>query len=303
VDDVIDGPGRGVMLSTFDSFGQGIPPVGDAAARAESLGLDSVWAGDHLFFHRPNIEALVALAVAAGSTSRIGLGTGVLLPALREPVVLAKQLTSLHAASGGRLLLGIGVGGEFPAEWEAVGIDPAERGARTDEVIDLVMGAFTGKAVDHTSAHYQVQTPPMVPAHSEPPPVWVGGRADAALRRAARVGRGWLTVWTSARRMEEAIAQFEGTGVRPALLVFTSFGDSATAVSEQSELFVNGHYGLPLSAMERYIVGGPPAAVAESLAPYRELGVRDFVIYPLDPDPSSRYEDACEVYDLLGMSG
>jgi alkanesulfonate monooxygenase SsuD/methylene tetrahydromethanopterin reductase-like flavin-dependent oxidoreductase (luciferase family) len=296
---VVDGPGRGVMLSTFDSLGAGIPPIATAAHRAESLGLDSLWVGDHLFFHQPNIEALVALSVAAGATTTIGLGTGVLLPALRDPVVLAKQVTSLHAVSGGRLLLGVGVGGEFPAEWEAVGVDPSERGARTDELIDLVLAASSGKPVSHASAHYKLDMPAMGVVHPTPPPVWVGGRADAALRRVARVGTGWLTVWTSVRRMKDAI---DATGVRPALLVFTSFGDTDSAVRSQAEAFVRGHYNLPYEAMERYVIGGSATAVADALAPYVDLGVRDFVIYPVSPDPSSRYEDACAVYDLLGLA-
>ncbi len=298
---VVDGPGRGVMLSTFDSLGAGIPPVAQSAARAEALGLDSVWVGDHLFFHRPNIEALVALGVAAGATSRIGLGTGVLLPALREPVVLAKQLTSLQAVSGGRLLLGVGVGGEFPAEWDAVGVVPAERGARTDEVLDLVLAAWSGQPLRHVSTHYRVRTPAMLPIGERPPPVWVGGRSDAALRRAARVGRGWLTVWTSARRMQEGLAHLEGTGVRPGLLVFVSFGKSKAAVRDQAAAFVRGHYNLPFSAMERYVVGGTATATAEALVPFRNLGVADFVLYPMAPDPSSCYEQVCAVYDLLGV--
>jgi alkanesulfonate monooxygenase SsuD/methylene tetrahydromethanopterin reductase-like flavin-dependent oxidoreductase (luciferase family) len=297
------------MLSTFDSLSAGIPPVARSAARAEALGLDSVWVGDHMFFHRPNIEALVALSAAAGATSRIGLGTGVLLPALRDPVVLAKQLTSLHVVSGGRLLLGVGVGGEFPAEWEAVGIDPAERGARTDEVVDLVLAASSGEPVNHASPHYKVRMPAMLPVLEQPPPVWVGGRADAALRRAVRIGRGWLTVWTSARRMKEAREQLEAMRaeagraepVRPGLFVFVSFGNTESAVRDQAAAFVQGHYNLPFSFMERYVVGGSVAAVAESLAPFRDLGVEDFVISPMAADPSSFYEQACAVYDLLGV--
>jgi alkanesulfonate monooxygenase SsuD/methylene tetrahydromethanopterin reductase-like flavin-dependent oxidoreductase (luciferase family) len=289
------------MLSTFDSLGAGIPPLAQSAARAEDLGLDSLWVGDHLFFHRPNIEALVALGVAAGATSRIALGTGVLLPALRDPVVLAKQITSLQTVSRGRLLLGVGVGGEFPDEWEAVGIPPSERGARTDEMLDFLIAASSGKPVEHASKHYAVRMPGMLPVE-EAPPIWVGGRADAALRRVKRVGRGWLTVWTSVRRMQEACAELDEAGVRAALLVFVSFGESKPAVRAQAESFVRGHYNLPFSAMERYVLCGSAAEVAESLASFHDVGVRDFVIYPMAPDPSTEYERARQVYELLGMN-
>lgn len=272
-------------------MGAGIPSAGAAARRAEWLGLDSVFVGDHLFFHSPNVEAIVALSAAAGATTRIGLGTAVLLPALREPVVLAKQLTSLQAMSGGRLLLGVGVGGEFLPEWEAVGVDPAERGSRTDELLDFLAAAWSEQPVDHVGKHYEVRMPAMSPA-GPMPPVWVGGRADAALRRVQRLGTGWLTVWTSARRMKEAVEAF---GVRPGLLVFADFEGS------NGRAFVEGHYAMPFENMERYVAAGPPAAVAESLAPFVELGVRDFVIFPMAPDPSAHYEDAAEVYELLGM--
>jgi alkanesulfonate monooxygenase SsuD/methylene tetrahydromethanopterin reductase-like flavin-dependent oxidoreductase (luciferase family) len=88
-------PGFGLALPVFDSHRTGFEPLADVGRRAERLGFDSLWAGDHLFFHSPNIECLVALAAVAGATEDITLGTGVLLPALRDPVVLAKQRRSM----------------------------------------------------------------------------------------------------------------------------------------------------------------------------------------------------------------
>ena len=83
--------------------------------------------------------------------------------------------------------------------------------------------------------------------------------------------------------------------------MFVSFGNTESAVRDQAAAFVQGHYNLPFSFMERYVVGGSVAAVAESLAPFRDLGVEDFVISPMAADPSSFYEQACAVYDLLGV--
>lgn len=293
-------PGRGVMLSTFDSMGVGIPSIASGAARAEELGFDSLWVGDHLFFHRPNVEAIVALSVAAGATEKIGLGTGVLLPALREPVLLAKQITSLQAASGERLLVGIGVGGEFPPEWAAVGIDPAERGSRTDEILEFLTRVFRGDPVNYRSQHYQFRCPPMQPVCAAAPPIWVGGRSGAAIRRAVHFGSGWLSVWASSRRMKDSMALLTETGVRASILVFVSFG-SRTAARQQAVEFVAGHYNLPFSSMERYVCLGSAEAVAEQLYPYRQLGLEDFVIYPMAPDPSQGYGEAAAVYEALGM--
>lgn len=301
-------PGFGVMLSVFDSMGAGLPSVAASARLAEDLGFDSLWAGDHLFFHRPNLDAMIVLAAAAGATSRIALAPGVLLPALRHPVVVAKQVSSLAVLSGERLILGVGVGGEYPAEWDAVGVDLRERGARTDESLELLRTALGGGPIEHRSTHFDVRAPAMLPAPSTPDavPIWVGGRSDAALRRTVRFGAGWITVWTSVRRLQEAqeqlaelVAQAGRTEpVRTALLVFASIGPKARA-RDQAEAFVRGHYQLPFEKMERWVLHGEKREIAESLAEFRDAGVEDFVVYPAAPDPSRDYEAVREVFDLV----
>ena len=108
------------------------------ARRCEALGLDSLWTGDHVSFHNPIYESLTLLASYASITSRIKLGSGVYLLALRRPTVVAKITSTLDALCGGRLILGVGVGGENPKEFEACGVPHKERGARVTEGIDVV---------------------------------------------------------------------------------------------------------------------------------------------------------------------
>ena len=192
--------GFGVMLPSFDPFRTGGPPLLEGAALAEQLGFDSGWVGDHLSFHPPVLDALGALSGAAGCTRRLALGTGVLLLPLRHPVWTAKQVSTVDALAPGRLMLGVGVGGENPEEWAAAGVPVGERGARLDESLEIVSALLRGEAVDHPGPLLPTRSPALEPVPATPPPIVVGGRSDAALRRTVRAGDAWMGVWMSARR-------------------------------------------------------------------------------------------------------
>lgn len=295
----------GVTLPVFDSLGAGIPSVAESARRAEALGLHSVWAGDHLFFHRPNLECLVAIAAAAGATTTLGLGTGVLLPALRQPIVLAKQLATLQIVSGGRLSLGIGVGGEFGPEWEAAAVDPSERGSRTDDFVDFFTLCATGDAVDFQGETFAVTCPPMRPMADEVPTIWVGGRSEAALRRTARIGDGWLSVWSSPGRIREARAEldelakeFQRPPPRIGMVVFVNLG-ALTEARAEAEEFVTKHYDLPFKKMDKWFLLGEVDQVAADVSELQAAGVDHFVIYPAAGDPSAQFEAVREMADLV----
>lgn len=180
------------------------------AVRAEQLGLDAVWVYDHLFnpvelsaatrAHRPTYynhadmpyyDALTTLGVVAGATSRITLGTRVLLPVLRSPVVLAKQLGTLARLAGpGRLVIGVGAGWLIE-EFEAVGIDPGERFARLDEHVAVMRGIWEQGIVGHRGDFYAHPPAGFHPLPQAPIPVLLGGSGPATLRRVARWADGW----------------------------------------------------------------------------------------------------------------
>ena len=291
-------PGFGLALPVFDSHRTGFEPLADVGRRAERLGFDSLWAGDHLFFHSPNIECLVALAAVAGATEDISLGTGVLLPALRDPVVLAKQLLSVDVVSGGRLIAGFGVGGEYEREWEVQGIDVRTRGRRTDEAIELWKRFSTGDPVRHEGRHFHVDAPALSPEPvSDPVPLWIGGRVEAAMRRAVRLGAdGWFPGWMTPARVasdRERLAEMAAEAGRepPAvgLLLFVYVGDSESGVRE-AIAFTEQHYAMPWSVMERYSAVGPAEHVRERLAEYRAAGVEDFILAPLGGDLLDQHE-------------
>jgi probable F420-dependent oxidoreductase len=296
----------GVYLPTLDAFRQGTPPLVEAARRAEELGFDTAWAGDHLVFHPPLLESMCALSAAAAVTSRIRLGVGVLLLPLRDIVWAAKQLTTVNALAPGRLTLGVGIGGENPEEFTAAGVPIRERGRRLDEALEILPDLLTGKPVDHSGPLLSVHSPGLEPAPAAPPPLFVGGRSDAAMERVARHGDGWLAMWhrpdtVAARRRALAARAAELGRPEPSttMLVFVNVADREESAREEAAAMLWGQYRLRFDTVERYTLFGPAARVAERLAAYREAGVAEFALHPAARDPLAQYEAYARVRELL----
>src|SRR5881409_2652869 len=174
--------------------------------RVEELGFDSVWTGDHVAFNTPLYESLTLLAAYAPITRRLKLGVAVYLLALRSAAVAAKVTSTLDVLSGGRLIFGVGVGGENPKEFELCGVLHAERGARVTEGIDVVRALWRD-----TPATFQGRFNRFAGISIDPkpvqvlPPIWVGGRSDAALTRAGRQGDGWVSYVITADRFRQSL--------------------------------------------------------------------------------------------------
>ena len=151
------------------------------ATRAEALGFDALWVPEHLLTARGLygtawLSPLEAVSFAAGATSRIKLATGILIPPIRNPVFLAKEIASLVFLSGGRFELGIGVGWDA-AEFQVAGVPLAERGGRTDEILDLWAKLWSGKEVTHRGRYYQFPPLTIDPPLPKPPRLWMAGGA------------------------------------------------------------------------------------------------------------------------------
>ena len=155
-------------------------------------GFDSVWAGDHISFYIPILESLTLLSFLASCTERLRLCTGIYLVPLRHPTTTAKVTSTLDVLSGGRLTLGIGVGGEFPPEFEAAGVPVRERGSRTDEGIEVMRRLWSENGVEHHGKHFDFGRVSIDPKPVQPggPRIIVGGRKEPTFRRAGRVGDG-----------------------------------------------------------------------------------------------------------------
>jgi probable F420-dependent oxidoreductase len=209
--------------------GPGIVPgvLARRATAAEEAGFESLWVGDHIALpsdlagaDEPRLEALIALSYLAGTTSVARLAAGVLVIPQRNPVLLAKQLTSLDVLSEGRLIVGVGVG-HVEAELAAFGVPMSERGRRADEGLARMRDFWTGPraSADGDTGHEVVQFP--APVQKPHPPIVVGGHSPAALARAVRIGHGWFGWLTQLDQTRELIRQLNElveAQPRPAML-------------------------------------------------------------------------------------
>jgi probable F420-dependent oxidoreductase len=293
----------GILLPSFDPVRTGQPPrVVEAARLAESLGFDAAWVGDHLACPSPVLDAAGCLCAAAAVTERIGLGFSVMLLGMRPTAWTAKQLATIDALSGGRLLLGVGVGGEFPGEFAAAGVPVAERGARLNESLQVLPDLLTGKPVEHHGRTLSLQIPALEPPLSAMPPIYVGGRGDAALRRAARFGDHWLPMWLEPEVVAERttrLAELAADRGRPqpgvAMLVAVHVDDDVDRARREAETHLQGLYGLPLNVVERWTPVGEIDRIVEYLDAQLDAGVQELVLMPLGRDPVSQYEPLAEV--------
>jgi len=205
----------------------GLTDVGDVvalAAAAEERGFDSVWVNHHVLNvgyiaerldTRPYYDALTILTWAAATTTTVKLGTSVLVLPYLHPMVLAKQLATLDQLSAGRVIAGVGVG-SLPEENEALGVGYDQRGAESDEALDIMTSLWSSPTADHEGERFQfteLRTGPQ--PRQAPLPIWVGGSGGPARRRAAHYGQGWhpmCSVSGLARRLPRMVEALEAEG-------------------------------------------------------------------------------------------
>jgi probable F420-dependent oxidoreductase len=297
----------GILLPSFDPLRTGEPlPVLAAARLAEELGFDAGWVGDHLACPAPGLDAPTCLTAAAAVTQRIGLGFSVMLLGLRQPAWTAKQLTSIDILSGGRLRLGVGVGGEFPEEFAAAGVPLKQRGARLDDALTVIGDLMCGRAVQYQGVAGTLSVPALAPALAAPPPLYIGGRGEPALARAARFGDVWLPMWLTperiaerSSRLAELAAEHDRRPPATALLVGVRIDDERTRAAREAEAHMRGQYRMGLDAVERWTLLGSIDTVVERLECYRTAGVQEVIFMALGSEPLVQYEHLAEVRSRL----
>jgi len=300
----------GVLLPTFDPLHTGqVPDVLEGARRAEELGFDAGWVGDHLWGHAPWLDASVALSAAAAVTDRLTLGFSVMLLGLRPPAWAAKQIQSIYALSGGRLVLGVGVGGEYPEEFEAAGVDVAQRGKRVDETLSVLGDLLLGRRVDYDGETVAVHANPLTPAIPRLPRILIGGRSEAALRRTARFGDGWLPMWLSPDALLERsgrVRELAAANGRPqpsiTLLILVHVDEDVERSRREAAEHLEGQYKLPLDVVERWAALGPRDQVAEKLQSYLDVGVSELILMTLGRAPLEQYERLADVCAMLNTT-
>ncbi|TDC70727.1 LLM class flavin-dependent oxidoreductase [Actinomadura sp. GC306] len=281
-------------------------------AAAERLPISSVWQGGHVLPPGPTGEAITRLALLTAWTERVRVGAAVLVLPLYHPVVAAKQLADLDSRSGGRLAVGVGVGGEFRAEFEAAGVPVAERGARTDESMEILRALWRGGPVTHHGKFfgfddaelYPVRPPGAdAPAMQEGgPPLLVSGRGEPAMRRAARSGDGWMPYLVSpgaygrsvrAIRDEARAIGRDLAGFEWAAYVYCSVRRDGDRARDEVAAFLGGAYGdKPAAMLDRIAPAGTPEQVAARLQEYVDAGARHIVISP------AAHEDTLGIVEL-----
>ncbi len=309
-------PKVGVLVRSWDiRIGVTGQETLEAARRAEAVGLDAVIAGDHVTFYGFGNDGLLTLTAVAAVTERIELRTSVYLLPLRHPVPVALQCAQLDQLSMGRFVLGVGVGGEDPHEFESCGVDPRTRGRRADEAIAILRRLWTEDAVTFEGRHFQLRNVTVYPKPLRPVPILVGGRSEAAWRRAGRLGDGYVAIWFTHERFAAARARVReearGAGRDPDGLAFgMQFWCSVAASREEARARVaaamEGTYRVPFERFERTTPYGTVEEVAEFLLPYVEAGADHLNLIMVQDSLVENVEMAAAVrfalYERLGDS-
>lgn len=282
------GPDVGVFLPSMSRPGELPGNLAAAARRAEDLGLESVWAVDQLIAGTgtPLIDSTVALSVAAAATSRVRLGFGVMILPLHPVVWVAKQVASLQYVSDGRVILGVGAGGDrHEASWAAAGVPRRERGRRTNAALRALPGLIAGRPtrLDDQPESLPIQLAPPAAV----PPILVGGMSDAALARAAEYGDGWFAM--SPRALPDGtarLAELAAARKRPAPQVTVSMltalkddpalPDEDTLIRQLTDM--DGPFGIPAEYVRQALVTGSQDEVAAQLADAAKNGASGVVV-------------------------
>lgn len=262
------------------------------AATLEERAVDSLWAGGHVASRNPSAEAMMNLARLSAVTERPRLGTAILLLPLYPPAIIAKQVADLDRATGGRIVLGVGIGGEYPQEFRACHVPVTERGRRTDEAIPLLRQLWTAEVTSHNGRFYPMREVMVHPAPAQPggPPIVVAGRKEAAMRRAALLGDGWMPYLYSPRRYAASAETIRATaaeagrdlaGFEWCAFVFVNVDSDGLRAREEAARTLQGNYAQDFQAMiDKVAAVGTPAEVTRTLQAFVSAGVRHFVLVP-----------------------
>jgi probable F420-dependent oxidoreductase len=271
----------------------------DLAEQAEALGFGSVWVGDSVLA-RPRFEALTTLAAVAARTQRVQLGTAVLLPMLRQPVMLANQVANLDLVANGRLILGVGIAGNNPtiaAEFAACGVPIGRRIGMFEETITLMRRLWTESAVPFQGRYFQVQSVRLGlrPLQPSGVPLWLAGSGDNALRRVLRLGDGWLPISSSPQAFTadwerlQVLGQDMGRDARDLhRCLYTTLNVNADGAQAQRELraFIESYYSIPyeVQATRNGLCAGSAEQCISWLLAFVAAGAQTIVVRFGSPD-------------------
>lgn len=262
------------------------------AAKCEAMRVDSMWTIDRVAYD--NLEPLTVLAAAAGATQRIRLGTSVLLGNLRHPSHLAKIVATLDFISNGRVTLGLGFGSR-ENDYKAVEIPFQHRGSRAVEQVQLIKRLWTEENVTHKGKYYNVENLTLGPRPIQKPiPIWTGGSAEVALKRAGTWADGFIcgssAIPEFGQTWEKVAGYARAAGRNPediekAGLTFMAINDDDAKAVKTVEDYVMRYYGRLRADVANTSLVGSPAAVADRIEAFLSRGLDTLIIGLADPDP------------------
>ena len=273
-------------------------------------GFDHIFMADHVSFRNGSgTDGFVEVAALSQLDPRVGVMISIYLLPLRHPLPVARQLASMARIAPGRMIFGVGIGGEDRHEIEICGVDPKRRGIRANESLEIIRGLLSGDAVSFSGVEFNISDAVIRPTPKKSIPIIVGGRSDAALTRAAKYSEGWIGVWCSSERFRNAInivdaeAEEYGRsevdwchGYQPWVGLDTK--DSKKAF-ESVKRGMENFYRIPFEKFERYTPSGTPTEVAEKLAPYVEAGCKVFNLKVCSQDAEEEVELGAELVSQL----
>ena len=282
----------GISVGGFSGEVPGREALIELARKAEAVGLDSVQVGDHIQWHAPILEATALMATFTAVTERVRIASDVIILPLRDPVLIAKTIASLDVLSGGRVIFGIGVGGDHPFDYAAMRIPMTHRGSRANESLEIVKGLWANERFSYEGRHFSIRDVEISPRPLQPSiPIWVGGTSEMALRRAARYGDGWIAAFSSAGKFARlsadlrALLQEAGRAVEGFTLgiyLFANVDDDAARARAVAARYVDRVYRLDgVQIVERFGAVGPVGACIERVLAYAEAGADYIVLGPV----------------------
>ncbi len=273
----------------------------------EDAGYDFLTTGEHMVFFRPILDVVTVLAHAAAVTTRIKLIPSTLILPLRHPTIMAKELISLDILSKGRLVASVGIGGDYPREFQACGVSMKERGRRANEGIEIMRKYWSGERFSYDGEIFKLEDVDMLPPPYQKggPPLWVCGRSDPAMRRAARLGDGWQPYMYTPDLLAESVDKIKGFAEeykRPLAndFAFTSFmyvsmHDDVQEARNRAIEQLSFRFNMPFEKIvDKYCAYGPSDRIVEQLGQYVQAGANHIVIaLVMPPEERMDYVNKC----------
>jgi alkanesulfonate monooxygenase SsuD/methylene tetrahydromethanopterin reductase-like flavin-dependent oxidoreductase (luciferase family) len=272
-------------------------------------GIDHIHLGDHVSFRDgTGFDGLITATAMLHLQDLVPVHLGVYQPVLRHPVLVARELSTLTELAPGRLLLGVGVGGDDPAEVRMCGVNPRTRGRRMDEHLPILRALLAGERVAHEGEFFQLDDVYLTPQPDPAIPILIGGRSDKAIQRTGRLGDGWQGIWVSADRFAQTVEQVEQAGAdagrtdvawRHQMIVWCGLGKDRAKMREVVSHEMKDLYGIDYDRFEKWSPAGTPEDLAEFLAPYAERGCSDFSLIAHGEELEETIESVATVKRLL----